>query len=111
MKAIDRAKSHFDNLDIKKIEVPEWGEEDTPLVIYSKPLTLQETTKLYRMAKDDDMTMLAYVLIFKALDEDGNKLFSLQDKTTLLNKVDRNVLIRVANESMAEQPEAVVKKN
>lgn len=90
--------------------MPEWGEEDTPLVIYSKPLTLQETTKLYRMAKDDDMTMLAYVLIFKALDEDGNKLFSLEDKTTLLNKVDRNVLIRVANEIMAEQPEAVVKK-
>ena len=31
MKAIDRAKSHFDNLDIKKIEVPEWGEEDKPV--------------------------------------------------------------------------------
>jgi hypothetical protein len=51
------------------------------------------------------------VLIYKALDENGDKLFDLGDKNTLLNKVDRNVLIRVSNEIMAEQPEAEVKKN
>lgn len=112
MKAIDRAKAHFENLDIKKINVPEWGDDDgNPLVIYTKPLTLQETSKLYRMAKEDDMAMLAYVLIYKALDENGDKIFDLGDKNTLLNKVDRNVLIRVSNEIMAEQPEEVVKKN
>ena len=63
------------------------------------------------MAKEDDMAMLAYVLIYKALDENGDKIFSLEDKNTLLNKVDRNVLIRVSNEIMAEQPEEEVKKN
>ena len=111
MKAIERAKAHFDTLDIKKIDVPEWGEDGQSLLIYSKPLTLQETSKLFRMAKDDDMAMLAYVLIYKALDANGDKIFSLEDKNALLNKVDRNVLIRVANEIMAEQPEAEVKKN
>lgn len=63
------------------------------------------------MAKEDDMAMLAYVLIYKALDENGDKIFTLEDKNTLLNKVDRNVLIRVSNEIMAEQPEEEVKKN
>jgi hypothetical protein len=63
------------------------------------------------MAKEDDMAMLAFILIYKALDENGDKIFSLEDKNTLLNKVDRNILIRVANEIMAEQPEDVVKKN
>ena len=63
------------------------------------------------MAKEDDMAMLAYVLIYKALDENGEKIFSLEDKNILLNKVDRNVLIRVSNEIMAEQPEEEVKKN
>lgn len=111
MKAIERAKAHFDTLDIKKINVPEWGEDGQSLLIYAKPLTLQETSKLFRMAKDDDIAMLAYVLIYKALDENGDKIFSLEDKNALLNKVDRNVLIRVANEIMAEQPEAEVKKN
>ena len=112
MKAIERAKAHFDSLDIKKISVPEWGDDDgNPLEIYAKPLTLQETSKLYRMAKEDDMAMLAYVLIYKALDANGDKIFNLEDKNTLLNKVDRNVLIRVSNEIMAEQPEEIVKKN
>ena len=63
------------------------------------------------MAKDNEMTMLAYVLIYKALDASGNKLFSLEDKQALLTKVDRNVLIRVANEIMAEQDTEEVKKN
>jgi len=111
LKAIERAKAHFDSLDIKKINVPEWGEDGQSLLIYSKPLTLQETSKLYRMAQDDDMAMLAYVLIYKALDENGEKIFSLEDKQTLLTKVDRNVLIRVSNEIMAEQPPEEVKKS
>jgi hypothetical protein len=46
MKAIERAKAHFDTLDIKKINVPEWGEDGQSLLIYSKPLTLQETSSM-----------------------------------------------------------------
>ena len=111
MKAIERAKAHFDSLDVKKIVVPEWGDDNAPLEIYAKPLTLQETSKLYAMAKDNEMTMLAYVLIYKALDANGDQIFSLEDKQTLLTKVDRNVLIRVSNEIMAEQPEEEVKKS
>ncbi len=63
------------------------------------------------MAQEDDMAMLAYVLIYKALDSNGDQIFSLEDKQTLLTKVDRNVLIRVSNEIMAEQPEEEVKKS
>jgi uncharacterized membrane protein len=63
------------------------------------------------MAKDNEMTMLAYVLIYKALDENGEKIFSLEDKQALLTKVDRNVLIRVSNEIMAEEAPEEVKKN
>ena len=73
MKAIERAKTHFAEQDVKVIKVPEWGEEDKPLEIYSKPLTLSETSKLYKMSKNDDLTMMAYVLIYKALDENGDK--------------------------------------
>ncbi len=111
MKAIERAKAHFNTLEVKKIIVPEWGDDDVPLEIYAKPSTLQETSKLYRMAQDDDMAMLAYVLIYKALDNNGDQIFSLEDKQTLLTKVDRNVLIKVSNEIMAEQPPEEVKKS
>ena len=74
MKAIERAKAHFAEQDVKVIEVAEWGEDDKPLKIYSKPLTLAETSKLYKMSKEDDLTMMAYVLIYKALDDNGDKL-------------------------------------
>jgi|TARA_R100000030_G_scaffold74032_3_gene57277 hypothetical protein len=111
MKAIERAKSHFEDQDVKVIKVPEWGSEDEPLKIYAKPLTLSETSKLYRMSKNDDLTMMAYVLIYKALDENGDKLFSLEDKNPLLNKVDQDVLVRVATQIMGQEPIENVKKN
>ena len=111
MSAIDNAKKHFAEQDVKVIEVPEWGDENKPLKIYSKPLTLAETSKLYKMSKEDDLTMMAYVLIYKALDENGDKLFDLADKNALLNSVDREVLMRVAQEIMGQEPIEETKKN
>jgi hypothetical protein len=111
MSAIDNAKKHFAEQDVKVIEVPEWGNEDKPLKIYSKPLTLSETSKLYKMSKDDDLTMMAYVLIYKALDENGDKLFDLSDKRALLNDVDQQILVDVATQIMGQKPIEETKKN
>jgi len=111
MKAIENAVKHFAEQDVKVIEVSEWGDEDNPLKIYSKPLTLAETSKLYKMSKEDDLTMMAYVLIYKALDENGDKLFDLSDKNSLLNKVDREVLVNIAQQIMGQEPIEEVKKN
>ncbi len=106
MKAIDKAKAHFNTLEIKKIDVPEWD-----LVIYAKPLNLFETKKLMRFANDDSVEMLAYVVMLKSLDEKGDPLFTLEDKHALLNDVDKDVLARVANDIMNQQPQDVIKKN
>tara|TARA_R100000654_G_scaffold821_4_gene3177 strand:+ start:9739 stop:10059 length:321 start_codon:yes stop_codon:yes gene_type:complete len=106
MKAIDRAKSHFNSLEIKKIKVPEWDME-----IYARPLNLFETKKLMKYANDDSIEMLAYVVMLKALDEKGDNLFTLEDKSALLNDVDKDVLARVANEIMNQQNQDEVKKN
>ena len=111
MSAIDNAKKHFAEQDVRVIEVPEWGDEDEPLKIYSKPLTLAETSKLYKMSKEDDLTMMAYVLIYKALDENGDKLFDLGDKNALLNQVDREILVDVAQKIMGQEPIETIKKN
>jgi hypothetical protein len=55
--------------------------------------------------------MMAYVLIYKALDENGDKLFTLDDKGSLLNNVDQEVLVRVATQIMGQEPIEDVKKN
>jgi hypothetical protein len=110
-KLIDKAKEHFEQKDIKVIEVPEWGEEGKPAKIYAKPLTLAETSKLYKMSKDDNLTMMAYVLIYKALDEEGNKHFTLDDKMSLLHNTDQEVLVRVASEIIDSPSIEEQKKN
>ena len=106
MKAIDKAKAHFNTLEIKKIDVPEWD-----LVIYAKPLNLFETKKLMKFANDDSVEMLAYVVMLKSLDDKGDPLFTLEDKHALLNDVDKDVLARVANDIMNQQPQDIIKKN
>jgi hypothetical protein len=63
-----------------------------------------------RLAKDDDVQLLAYVIIYKALDEAGEKLFTIADKQTLLERVDRDVLIRVSTEMMNNVSQEEVKK-
>jgi len=101
MSVIDRVKEHFENQGVKKIEVPEWGEEGKPLIIYSKPFTMAEKRNLFKGARNDDLSVLVDVLHLKALDQDGNKLFKIDDKKVLLNKCDPDVLSRVASEMLA----------
>ena len=78
MSLIDRAKSHFEALGIQSIEIEEWPDEDgNPSVIYWKPITLAEKKKLFSGSSNlNDVGILADVVILKALDKDGNKLFS-----------------------------------
>ena len=80
MSVIDIAKSHFENLGTQSIEVPEWKDEDgKPTVLYWNPITLSEKNKLLRKSDTlNDVSLLADVLLMKALDKDGNKVFIYQ---------------------------------
>ena len=101
MKIIDKAKAHFDSLEIKEIEVPEWSSEGEVIKIYAKPLTLAEKRKLYRNlgAKSEDISsMMVEALIMKAEDKDGKKLFTPDDRDRLMNKVDPDVVSAIATE-------------
>lgn len=101
MSAIDNAKRHYDDIETKVIEVPEWGsDEANPLKIFCRPITLLEMKKFMILAKDDEVEMLVYVLIYKALDEAGEKIYTIEHKHDLLNNVDSGVLVRVATEVM-----------
>ena len=97
---IDRVKSQFEALGIKKIEVAEWGEEGKPLIIYCSPFTLGEKRNLFKGAKNDDLGVLVDAIVLKAKDSEGNKLFKLDDKLTLLNNADANVIARVSTEML-----------
>jgi hypothetical protein len=100
MSVIDRVKNHFESQGVKTIEVAEWGEEGQPLVIYSSPFSLGEKRGLFKNAKNDDLGVLVDVIVLKARDKDGNKIFKLDDKLTLLNSADPEIIGRVATQML-----------
>lgn len=93
MSVLEKAVEHFDSQETLEIDVPEW---DT--VIYATPFTLAEQKKLFTFAKADDLEFLVRAIIMKAMDKEGEKIFDLSDKPTLLNRVDPKILSRIATE-------------
>lgn len=113
MSVIDRAKSHFESLGTQSIEVPEWKDDDgKPTVIYWNPITLAEKNRLLKKSDSlNDVSLLADILIMKALDKDGKKMFLLEDKIPLMHKTDADVLATIANKMVAAISPLEVKKN
>ena len=113
MKLIDSAKSHFESLGIQSIEVEEWKDEaGNPSVIYWNPITLSEKNKLFKKSDNlNDVSILADIVVMKAIDKDGNKLFTLEDKIGLMHKVDSDVLSRIATSMVQIVHPQEVKKN
>ncbi len=107
MDAIDLVREHFTALGTRKIEVPEWK-----LTIYATPVTLAEKSRLYKKSRENDMDLLVDLLVMKAQNEKGEKLFTIEHKPTLLHKADSNVIGRVANAILADDaPKADELKN
>ena len=105
MSVIDIAKSHFDNIGVQSMEVSEWKDENAkPVILYWNPITLLEKNRLLKKSDTlNDIAILADVLVMKALDKDGKKVFKLEDKQTLMNSADPNILQRIA-QKMVEVP-------
>lgn len=58
------------------------------------------------------MELLVDLLIMKAEDEAGKKLFEAEHKLTLLNKADANIVARVANAILSDDaPKVEALKN
>ncbi len=93
MKIIDKAKAHFDSLEIKEIEVPEWSSQGEVIKIYAKPLTLAEMSKLQRYAKDDDVALTQLKQSAKKVsDKKDNSKKVLKVVKTFLDYFDKNKL-------------------
>ena len=107
MDAIDLVREHFASIGLKRIEVPEWK-----LTVFAAPMTLAEKNKLYKKSRENDMELLVDILILKACNEQGEKLFNIDNRLVLLNKADSNVVARVANAILSDDaPKADELKN
>lgn len=100
------------NANRKMIEVAEWADEGESFFIYASELTCADVDKIQRQHKDfiNNPTIAAMVdmIIRKAEDKKGDKLFTLEDKHFLMGeRVD--VISSIAGE-MFSQTETVEEK-
>lgn len=107
---LSRITAHFDALGTREIAVPEWD-----AVFYVTPVTVAERQRIYGGSRsgDNDFELLVRILIEKARDKDGKKVFTIADKPTLLQRADSAVLVRVAGEILSggEPPRSDELKN
>ena len=72
----DGIRSHFEELEVKIIEVPEWGLVGDK-AIYAKPFNMQEKSKIFKGANSNDIGVLVDVIIEKALDKTISKILQM----------------------------------
>lgn len=91
IKARTAAKFHID--------VPEWGEDGQPQRVFYGPMLAGEVNKLQRkhpnFLTNMEMAGAVELVIMKAEDGQGEKLFTLEDKPTLMRE-EVQVISRVA---------------
>ena len=72
------------------IEVHEWGDDGAPLQIHVYPLTAGDRNKIQKKHKNflNEMTIEGMIdlIILKAGNADGDRLFTLADKTHLMDE-------------------------
>ena len=97
-KILDKATAHFRNQisgEMKSFEVPEWESK-----VYFKTVTnLREEGRILELSQQGKtVEALVESIILRSRHEDGTKMFSQADKSTLMNEVDPKVLIRIVGE-------------
>ena len=101
----DGIRSHFEETEIRIIEVPEWGLVGDK-AIYAKPFNMMEKSKLFKGANNNDLNILIDVIIEKALDKDHKPMFNASHILSFKKKADTDVLARVASEIMGTSNES-----
>ena len=106
------AKAHFNVR--RHMAVPEWKDElGVPVVIWWKPISSLEMSKIQNMSKAKGETGVEYnvrLLIAKAENEAGEPLFKVEDMAVMQASVDGMVVSRIASAIVGlDNPEDVEK--
>ncbi|MFS8182123.1 hypothetical protein ACMG4P_11280 [Pseudovibrio denitrificans] len=96
MRAIDRVKSHYKRAKNQVIEVPEWGENGEAFKVFYDPMTPKQRKRISDEYDGMDAEAFVEVLVMKAQDENGEKLFNADDKHKLLTEADGAIIGRIA---------------
>lgn len=98
MSVINRVTEHYAKQERLIIAVPEWGDGNVPLEIHVLPMTMAEVNMMQKIAskKASNLEQAANIIVVKAKDKDGKRLFSLTDRDKLMQEADYRVVSRIA---------------
>ena len=93
MSIIDKATSHYSSQNRLIINVPEWEQE-----IHVLPMTMAEVNMMQKIAskKASNIEQAANIIVVKAKDKDGKRLFKITDRDKLMQECDYRVVSRIA---------------
>ena len=106
-KVLANAKKHFHSLnsgDLESIEVSEWG-----MTVYWKKggLNFAQQSKIIELTNQGKTAeALVEMLILRAIDSDGKKMFKPVEKTEIMREVDPNVILKIVT-AMGEDDDIV----
>jgi hypothetical protein len=95
-KVLANAKKHFHSLnsgEMESLEVPEWG-----TTVYWKKggLNFAQQNKVIELTNQGKTAeALVEMLILRALDEDGKKMFKAVEKNEIMREVDPNIILKI----------------
>ena len=90
-RAVDLLKNKFGVSQLYKHDVKK--DDEIILTIYWHPLTIAERESIQKKTGSDDANNYALqLMIEKALDKDGNRIFQDGDKASLRREIEANVL-------------------
>jgi len=90
----------------REVVVPEWGDESGDFKLYCRPITCNDLNRLQKKHPDflNNTTIAAMVdlIVMKAEDEGGDKLFTAADDRIELMGEQTDVISDIANQMFAE---------
>jgi len=101
MSIIDRVLKSYNDKGRRRIEVPEWpDDEKNPTILYSTPCTLAEKNLMLKQAgkESKDLKCMAWIVCRKAELENGEKAFKMSEVHDLARGGEADVISRIAQE-------------
>ena len=118
MGIIDIAEADFRsklNGKLSSMDVPEWGENGTPLKVYWKSLiNFKSQEKIFQLVNAGKTSeAVCQTLIIRALNEEGQPLFQQYELEKLMRFSDPNVIGRIVGAMSPEEDNDIdeLKKN
>tara|TARA_R110002167_G_scaffold174229_2_gene372999 strand:+ start:170 stop:514 length:345 start_codon:yes stop_codon:yes gene_type:complete len=92
-------------IEAREVLVPEWGDKSGPFKLYCRPITCYDLSVLQKkhpnFINNTTIDAMVDLILMKAADENGEKLFASADRLDLMGE-ETSVISEIANQMFSE---------